>query len=126
MVRPPCRSRSSWPLKVQLIDSITCRKGLKNRVPGRGFLTLSGRTEQFDSRCCQAGFEVFAEVVLVTDQDLSAIVWPGDGRAANKDVLEDGAFVGLGAGQGPAHWAVSYTHLRAHETVLDLVCRLLL
>ena len=24
------------------------------------------------------------------------------------------------------HDAVSYTHLRAHETVLDLVCRLLL
>ena len=24
------------------------------------------------------------------------------------------------------HQAVSYTHLRAHETVLDLVCRLLL
>ncbi|WDT36848.1 hypothetical protein PVA38_11640 [Streptococcus pneumoniae D39] len=24
------------------------------------------------------------------------------------------------------HKAVSYTHLRAHETVLDLVCRLLL
>ena len=23
-------------------------------------------------------------------------------------------------------WSVSYTHLRAHETVLDLVCRLLL
>ena len=23
-------------------------------------------------------------------------------------------------------WPVSYTHLRAHETVLDLVCRLLL
>ena len=28
------------------------------------------------------------------------------------------------AGAGPG--AVSYTHLRAHETVLDLVCRLLL
>ena len=27
-------------------------------------------------------------------------------------------------GQDPV--AVSYTHLRAHETVLDLVCRLLL
>src|SRR5665811_2271561 len=27
---------------------------------------------------------------------------------------------------GPAFCAVSYTHLRAHETVLDLVCRLLL
>ena len=25
-----------------------------------------------------------------------------------------------------SHQAVSYTHLRAHETVLDLVCRLLL
>ena len=29
---------------------------------------------------------------------------------------------GFGHGVGP----VSYTHLRAHETVLDLVCRLLL
>ena len=29
---------------------------------------------------------------------------------------------GEGGGVGP----VSYTHLRAHETVLDLVCRLLL
>eukprot|EP00656_Telonema_subtile_P033667 TRINITY_DN3745_c0_g1_i19.p2 TRINITY_DN3745_c0_g1~~TRINITY_DN3745_c0_g1_i19.p2 ORF type:complete len:109 (-),score=18.26 TRINITY_DN3745_c0_g1_i19:6-332(-) len=27
---------------------------------------------------------------------------------------------------GPVAKAVSYTHLRAHETVLDLVCRLLL
>ena len=31
----------------------------------------------------------------------------------------------LVADQGSA-WPVSYTHLRAHETVLDLVCRLLL
>ena len=31
------------------------------------------------------------------------------------------------AGINPTHEiAVSYTHLRAHETVLDLVCRLLL
>ena len=35
---------------------------------------------------------------------------------------------GIGDLLGPAHFrdAVSYTHLRAHETVLDLVCRLLL
>ena len=33
-------------------------------------------------------------------------------------------FVGAGFGEGVG--AVSYTHLRAHETVLDLVCRLLL
>src|SRR5665811_1412908 len=44
------------------------------------------------------------------------------------------AFMGLVRFQGTNHefllsetgWAVSYTHLRAHETVLDLVCRLLL
>ena len=34
-------------------------------------------------------------------------------------------FVVLGA-TGHTGAAVSYTHLRAHETVLDLVCRLLL
>ena len=32
----------------------------------------------------------------------------------------------LRAGSGDGVFAVSYTHLRAHETVLDLVCRLLL
>ena len=32
------------------------------------------------------------------------------------------AVSGVGRGESP----VSYTHLRAHETVLDLVCRLLL
>ena len=31
-----------------------------------------------------------------------------------------------GAGGGGGDAAVSYTHLRAHETVLELVCRLLL
>ena len=32
----------------------------------------------------------------------------------------------VAGGQGVRLEAVSYTHLRAHETVLDLVCRLLL
>ena len=32
----------------------------------------------------------------------------------------------LGATLAGGFMAVSYTHLRAHETVLDLVCRLLL
>ena len=31
-----------------------------------------------------------------------------------------------GFGESDIYVAVSYTHLRAHETVLDLVCRLLL
>ena len=37
----------------------------------------------------------------------------------NEDQLE-------GMEIGAKIYAVSYTHLRAHETVLDLVCRLLL
>ena len=38
-------------------------------------------------------------------------------------VTEDGAETDLDLGH---YEPVSYTHLRAHETVLDLVCRLLL
>src|SRR5450756_2130616 len=34
--------------------------------------------------------------------------------------------VGIGASYGRGAMAVSYTHLRAHETRHDLVCRLLL
>ena len=37
-----------------------------------------------------------------------------------------GAAAGGQQGDADAIKAVSYTHLRAHETVLDLVCRLLL
>src|SRR4051794_41384480 len=45
-VCPPCCSRSSWPLKVSLIDSITCRRGLKNCVPGRSGSPLrAGRSK---------------------------------------------------------------------------------
>ena len=38
------------------------------------------------------------------------------------DAFADGLLVARPTGVDP----VSYTHLRAHETVLDLVCRLLL
>ena len=34
--------------------------------------------------------------------------------------------ISYGISQPADYTAVSYTHLRAHETVLDLVCRLLL
>ena len=48
------------------------------------------------------------------------LAWPGrPGRVRDGEV--DGPGEG-GVGENP----VSYTHLRAHETVLDLVCRLLL
>src|SRR5664280_1232547 len=51
----------------------------------------------------------------------SAFIAPWDWRNRNKKTVI------LGANSLPASTqekAVSYTHLRAHETVLDLVCRL--
>mgnify|MGYP003381576201 CR=1 FL=1 len=56
-------------------------------------------------------------------QDLQLLDWlqlkifPYE-NAHNKNSLKLSAQIGINA--------VSYTHLRAHETVLDLVCRLLL
>ena len=46
----------------------------------------------------------------------------GGGRGAAGGSIGAGRMAGRADGRVP----VSYTHLRAHETVLDLVCRLLL
>src|SRR5450756_2342595 len=45
---------------------------------------------------------------------------------ANKDVDVDDSFWGTAEQRGGTATPVSYTHLRAHETRHDLVCRLLL
>jgi Phage integrase, N-terminal SAM-like domain len=46
-VWPPCCSRSSWPLKVSLMDSMTWRSGLKKRAPARsGSPWRAGRSRQ--------------------------------------------------------------------------------
>ena len=51
-------------------------------------------------------------------------------RLAGFDVMLDFVFIQAGEGDKTGGEdlpdAVSYTHLRAHETVLDIVCRLLL
>ena len=49
----------------------------------------------------------------------------GDG-GAGAEPAAGGVPGGQDGGIGERLAAVSYTHLRAHETVLDLVCRLLL
>src|SRR5664280_1792813 len=67
----------------------------------------------------------------------------GDGKGTNRKIImpiipEDDNHLLLGVDQGGINrfdkvsktfeyfMSVSYTHLRAHETVLDIVCRLLL
>src|SRR5665811_1632549 len=50
----------------------------------------------------------------------------GKVTAGNSAGLTDGATACIVASADAAAEPVSYTHLRAHETVLDLVCRLLL
>src|SRR5665811_256295 len=54
--------------------------------------------------------------------------WGADHQAWRRadGSLSDGAYFELLVGDLRASGPVSYTHLRAHETVLDLVCRLLL
>ena len=54
-------------------------------------------------------------VALLGAALMAVSFWP---LAAGREALR--------AGMLPFFMAVSYTHLRAHETVLDLVCRLLL
>ena len=54
------------------------------------------------------GLSVEPRVLLIREVVVHALVHAGDALAEDR------------------HTPVSYTHLRAHETVLDLVCRLLL
>ena len=57
MVRPPCRSRSSWPFRVSLIDSMIWRSGLKKRLACSGGFAGPGGAEQGDAGVGQFGFE---------------------------------------------------------------------
>ena len=60
--------------------------------------------------CIRDRFHVEANVVGVSALDIGADDDAGNAGAKRAEDID----------------AVSYTHLRAHETVLDLVCRLLL
>src|SRR5215475_2402965 len=66
-VRPPWASRSSWPLRVWLTDSIHCRTPPRLAV-GVG-LVLAVRAQQRQSHLGGEGFEVLAGEALVGQQD---------------------------------------------------------
>ena len=59
------------------------------------------------------GATVAEAAKLLSDRRIGAVIVSRDGERAEGILSERDI-------------AVSYTHLRAHETVLDLVCRLLL
>ena len=52
--------------------------------------------------------------------------YPEDALALDALAREKNVTAVVDCGVAPGLCTVSYTHLRAHETVLDLVCRLLL
>ena len=59
-------------------------------------------------------------------RDRHEVPVPAGDLGVEEVLLAEDAEEVLGDDERPHVRAVSYTHLRAHETVLDIVCRLLL
>ena len=98
-VCPPCRSRSSWLLKVWLIDSMVWRRGLNRFAPGRSRSPWrAGRAQQCELLRGEGGFELRAVILAVGDEGLPR---PGGGQGGvgGQDAEQGLAFVGFGAGQ---------------------------
>ena len=97
-VWPPCRSRSSWALKVWLIDSMVWRSGLNSGAPGRSGSPLRAVRSSVSCWPREGGFELRAVVLAVGDEGLPR---PGGGQAGvgGQDAQQGLAFVGFGAGQ---------------------------
>src|SRR5665811_2446877 len=74
---------------------------------------------------CRGGFAFEGEVaVLVSALDGAAFEGSVDGEQDRQVMV--GVVTQPVRGAGGCVESVSYTHLRAHETVLELVCRLML
>ncbi len=101
-VLPPWRPRSSWLLKVALMDSMTWRSDLKNQCSSRVF-HLRGLGGAFDPCGVEAGFELAAVKGLVGDHDLGVLTCRGQRRCGLQDGVQDDALVGLRAAQRPAY-----------------------
>src|SRR5664280_3297339 len=106
---------------METINALGRRKAAVARVylsDGKGKITVNGRDykEYFGAETLQ--YVVTQPLVLmnaVEKYDINVNL-DGGGVKGQAEALR------LGITRAP----VSYTHLRAHETVLDLVCRLLL
>src|SRR5659263_662948 len=72
-------------------------QGFEALSAGSGLLAFAGRAQQLNAGIIEACLEVFAEVVLVADQDLPALHAVVRGSwGVGEDVFEHGTFVGFG------------------------------
>src|SRR5664280_722837 len=94
-----------------------------------GNVDLSGSTRDEAIKKLQDGYAYLSQgqVIVTTPVGTATIGFAEAGGAHDTEAMADAELaVGhSGGGVGDAITSVSYTHLRAHETVLDLVCRLL-
>ena len=113
------------------------RGGLVSSWAGmRGVVTLAAALTLPEETPLRAELIVIALVVTVGTLLLQGLTLPSLARALDvrgpdprEDALVEATVLGATTGAGLRLIEadpVSYTHLRAHETVLDLVCRLLL
>ena len=90
------------------------------RRPPRSTLDRSSAASDVYKRQARGALHGLQDLVEVEPFDGDLLLGGDVGADRNQEVLA----VDLDAVAGIV--AVSYTHLRAHETVLDIVCRLLL
>ena len=98
VVRPPCRSRSSWPLRVSLTDSIHWR--IQPIDPCRGASSRRSGPDQGSPKPAVTGPRSPAREALVPDQRQSRPQGAG-APGVGEQLRGDFAFADLGAGQAP-------------------------
>ncbi len=127
-VRPWCCSRSSWPLKVSLTDSMTCRKGLNSGVPGRSGSPLrvgrssrmpcSGGVDLDDASAVGHGIEPFPPVV--DDRAPHPLVQDPPGLGALRPHLGEGLRIHQTDAVVQSHVQVRARGVRAQESLEQL------
>ena len=121
-----------------------CRNGQKSIVQiflKKGGIDINKRDQEGNTAlyyACQKGYRDIVALLLDNDADASCINNRSESplhaaaRSGNKEILgkllQKGADINVTDNEGrtPLICPVSYTHLRAHETLMNLVCRLLL
>ena len=111
---------------------IPCAGHTISHVEGKpATYTESGIKEHYYCSVCKKYYEDAACTIEITDgvflEKLVCSVSEARNLAESSEIVVRGVVAGITTTQSSLNIVtVSYTHLRAHETVLDLVCRLML